>query len=110
MPYLRNMIDNHKAKGEWKIQLSMRIIFVSFLDANDTLVMYTKSDNIVIMSGIETNDVINKLLSSFYRSYQEGLETKMNKSSYTFERVDLLEYHLYKISLNRGGSCINFPE
>ena len=26
-PYLRNMIDNHKARGEWKIQLTIRIIF-----------------------------------------------------------------------------------
>ena len=25
-PYLKDMIDNHKAKGEWKIQLVMRII------------------------------------------------------------------------------------
>ena len=35
-PYLRDMIDNHKARGEWKIQLTMRIIFVSFIDANET--------------------------------------------------------------------------
>ena len=31
--YLRDMIDNHEAKGEWKIQFKMRIIFVSFIDA-----------------------------------------------------------------------------
>ena len=35
-PYLKDMIDKHKARGEWKIQLSMRIIFVSFIDANET--------------------------------------------------------------------------
>ena len=28
-PYLKDMIDSHKARNEWKIQLSMRIIFVS---------------------------------------------------------------------------------
>ena len=38
------MIDNHKARGEWKIQLTMQIIFVSFIDANETRVMPTKSD------------------------------------------------------------------
>ena len=32
-PYLRDMIDNHKALGECKIQLIMQIIFVSSLDA-----------------------------------------------------------------------------
>ena len=39
-PYLKDMIDNYKARGEWKIQLSMRIIFVSFTDANETREMY----------------------------------------------------------------------
>ena len=31
-------------------------------------------------------------------------------SSYIFERVDLLEHHLHKISLNRGSSYIDSPE
>ena len=30
----------------------------------------------------------------------------MKGSSFTFERIDLLEYHLHKISLNRGSSYI----
>ena len=34
--YLKDMIDNYKARGEWKIQLSMRINFVSFIDANES--------------------------------------------------------------------------
>ena len=109
-PYLRDMIDNHKARGEWKIQLTMRIIFVSFTDANETREMHTKSDNITIMSGIETEDVINELFNTFLKKYQEGLETKMRGSSFTFERIDLLEYHLHKISLNGGSSYINSPE
>ena len=109
-PYLRDMIDNHKARGEWKIQLTMRIIFVSFTDANETREMHTKSDNITIMIGIETEDAINELFNTFRKRYQEGLETKMKGSSFTFERVDLLEYHLHKVSLNRGSSYIDSPE
>ena len=31
-PYLGDMIDNHKAHGEWKIQLVMKLIFISSLD------------------------------------------------------------------------------
>ena len=104
------MIDNHKARGEWKIQLIVRIIFVSFVDSNETHVMHTKSDNIEIMSGIETSDAINELLISFIKRYQEGLETKMKGSSFIFERIDLLEYHLHKISLNRGSSYIKSLE
>ena len=71
--------------------------------------MYRKSDNITIMSGIETN-VINELFNSFCRRYQERLQTKMKGSSFTFERTDFLEYHLHEISLNRGSSYINSPE
>ena len=66
-PYLRDMTDNNKARGGWKIQLTMRIIFVSFIDANETREMHTKSDNITIMSGIETEDVINELFNTFRR-------------------------------------------
>ena len=104
------MIDNHKARDEWKIELTMQIIFVSFTDANETREMHTKSDNITIMSGIETEDVINELFNTFCKRYQEELETKTKGSSFTFERVDLLEYHLHKIRLNRGSSYIDSPE
>ena len=66
--------------------------------------MHTKSDNTEIMNGIDTSDAINELIDSFMKRYQEGLETKMKGSSYIFERIDLLEYNLHKISLNRGSS------
>ena len=88
----------------------MRIIFVSLINAIETLELHTKSDNIIIMSGTETEDVTNDLFKTFRKRYQEGLETKMKKSSFTFEGVDLLEYHLDKISLNRGSSYIESPE
>ena len=55
-------------------------------------------------------DAINELINSFMKRYQEGLETKMKGSSCIFERIDLLEYHLYKISLNRGSSYIESLE
>ena len=34
----------------------------------------------------------------------------MKGRSFTFERINLLEYHLHKISLNRGSSYINSPK
>ena len=34
----------------------------------------------------------------------------MKGSSYIFERKDLLEYHLHKISLNKGSSYIRSAE
>ena len=108
-PYLKDMIDDYKSKGEWKIQLVMRMIFVSFIDKNETQVMHTKSDNVKIMNGTDTNNAIIELIKSFTKRYQEGLETKMKGISYIFERVHLLEYNLHKISLNRGSSYIDSP-
>ena len=34
-PYLKDMNDDCKSKGEWKIQITMGIIFVSFIDKNE---------------------------------------------------------------------------
>ena len=70
------MINNHNAHGEWKIQLAMRINFISSLDANEFCTMHKKSDNIVILVDTETDDIINELFKSFLRRYQEGLEQK----------------------------------
>ena len=109
-PYLGDMVNNQKTKGEWKIQPSMRVIFVSFTDASETSEMYTKSDNILIMNGTETEDIINELIDTSNKRYQEGLETKMRGSSFKFDHVGLLEYHLNKISLNRDRSYIKSPE
>ena len=84
-PYLRDMIDNQKARGEWKIQPTMQIIFVSFTDANETREMHTESDNMTIMSSTETEDVINERFNTFCKRYQEGLATKMKGSSFAFD-------------------------
>ena len=109
-PYLKDMIDDCKSKGEWKMQITMRIIFISFTDKNETQVMHTKIDNAEIMNGIDTSDAIKKLINSFMKRYQEELETKMKESSYIFERIDLLEYHLHKISLNTEITYIKSSE
>ena len=89
------MIDYYKSKGEWKIQITMRIIFIYFIDKNQTELMHTKSDNVEIMNGTDTSDAINELINSFMTRYQEGLETKVKGSNYIFEHIDLLEYHLH---------------
>ena len=104
MPYLENMINNHKApirdsngviieddlSGEWKIQLTMRINFVSSLDPGKNRIMDSKSDNVEIIMGIETDDIIKELFESFLKNYQKNLEEKMKDSNFVFESIDLL--------------------
>ena len=55
IPYLPDMINDHEAQfGEWNIQLSMKIKFISSKDSNETRIMHTWSDNIEIIMGSET--------------------------------------------------------
>ena len=50
-PYLNDVINVYKAKGEWKLQLSAEIYFVSQKPGSDeTRVMYTRSFCEEIMS------------------------------------------------------------
>ena len=50
---------------------NMRINFVSSLDPEEIRVMNSKSDNIEIMMGIETDDIVKKNFESFLKRYQQ---------------------------------------
>ena len=98
------VIDYETTLGEWKIQLTMTINFVSSKDDSDEIrTMHTKSDNIEIMMGSETNEITEELFKSLLQRYQNRLEESMKGSELVFDSVSLLEYKLNKISLNRGG-------
>ena len=97
-------------QGEWKIQLIMAINCISSKYSEEIHTMYTKSDNIEIIIGDETNEIIEELLDSLLQRYQERLENKMRGSDFIFDNVDLLYYKFHKISLNRGGSYVDSPE
>ena len=91
-PYLSDMINNHKTQGtwrihagnkrikhktqnEWKIQLTMAISFISSKpNSDETHIMHAKSDNIEIIIGSETDEVIEELFKSLHQRYQQGLE------------------------------------
>ena len=103
--YLANMINDYESKGEWKIQLTAEINFISLKpDSNETRIMHTKSDNEEIMTGSDTSDVIKDFFKSFLQRYQEGLQEKMKGSDFEFDSVNLLYYDFNKISLDRGVS------
>ena len=88
-PYLSDIINDHKIPkilkvhssnevidyetqfGEWKIQLTMSINFISSKDSDETRNMHTKSNNIEIMVGSETNEIIEELFKSLLQRYQE---------------------------------------
>ena len=85
-PYLRDMINDHKTRREWKIQLTMRI---SFKDFKETRTMYTKSRNIEIMMGNETNDIIGGLRKSLLQNYKNDSKEPIRGCEFVSDSIDL---------------------
>ena len=109
-PYLADMTNDYKSKGEWKIQLTAEINFTSLKpDSDETRIMHTKSDKTEIMIGSDTNEVIKEPFKSCLQRYPEGLQEKTKGSEFEFDGVNLLYYDFNKTSLNIGGSCIDSP-
>ena len=103
------MINAHKTRREWKIQLTMQINFISHKDSEETPTVYTKSRNIEIMMGNETDEII-KELKSLLQNYQKHLEGSMRASEFIFDSVDLLYYYIRKVGLKRSESYTDSPE
>ena len=71
--YIVDMINDYKNKGEWIIQFTAEINFISSkLDSNETRIMYAKDVNAEIMIGSDTNEVIKDLFKSILQGYQEN--------------------------------------
>ena len=60
-PFLYDLIDFYKAIGEWKIQLSMQVNFIADNNDDKGLIFHTKSDNLEIMHGIDTKNIVTDL-------------------------------------------------
>ena len=107
-PYLRDMVNYYKAPlklkvhsgnkitdcktqfgSEWKIQLTMQINFISSKGSEEICTISTKIDNIEIVIGNKTDDIIKELCESLLERYQEGLEEKMKGSDFVCDSIDL---------------------
>ena len=109
--YLRELINDHKNKGDWKIQLTAQINFISLRPGSDeTRVMHTRSVNEEFMNGSDTDEIIKELFKSLLQRYQENLQEKMRGSDFAFDRVNYLYYDLNKISISKRGSYIDSPK
>ena len=109
--YLRELIEEYKLKGEWKVQLTREVNFISLKPGSDeTCIMYTRSDDIEIMFGDDNEDIIEQLFESLLKKYEENLENKMRGSEFEFDGVNFLYYDLNKTSINRGGSYKDSPK
>ena len=72
--------------------------------------MHSKSDNIEIMLGFDTDEIIEKIFNSLLQRYQKGLEESMKGSDFVFDYVEFLNYIFHKVVLKRSGSYIETPD
>ena len=59
--------------------------------------MYSKSDNLEIVMGANTNKIIRNLFNSSLRRYQGGLQESMRGSEFMFDYVEFLNYIFHKL-------------
>ena len=110
-PYLYDLINVHKAKGEWKIQLSPEISFISQKpNSNQIRVMFTRSIPEEFMVGSETEEVAEKHFMSILQKYQDNLQNKMKGSDFIFNGINYLYYDLNRITISKGESYIESPK
>ena len=110
-PYLYDLINVHKAEGEWKIQLSAEISFISQKpNSNEIRVMFTRSILEEFMIGSETEEIAEKLIMSILQKYQDNLQNKMKGSDFIFNGINYLYYDLNRKTISKGGSYIESPK
>ena len=109
-PHLYDLINDHRiARRVWKIQISMLVNFIFSEDTGETRTIYVWSDNVSIMRGSDTDDIIRELFKSFLRNYQEELKI-IKGSDFVLEIAELMDYKLHRVCLTSGGSYIRSPE
>ena len=73
--YLKELIEEYKLKGEWKVQLTIEVNFISLKpDSDETRIMYTRSDNVEIMFGDDNDNITEQLFESLLQKYEENLK------------------------------------
>ena len=89
----------------------MRVSFISSKDTVETHTIYVWSDNVNIVWGSNTNNLIKGLFESFLHNYQEELKVENDcGSECIFESVELMDYKLHRVRLKRGGSYTKSPK
>ena len=66
--------------------------------------MHIKSNNVEIMIGSETDEIIEDLFQSFLQKYQEGLEESMRGSEFVCGSVDVLYYNPQMAKKRKGNN------
>ena len=101
-PFLPILIDEKKITDQ-KIQLDIGKN-LRHITEDKIMTFFTKSANIKCLQSDMTDDILQQLITSLYKSYQEDITTCRTDSSLVYESVEGLGIHFHTLDLNRG--CI----
>ena len=87
----------------------MSVNFTHNTDIDKSGTFYVRSDNVEFRMGSDTDDVVTKLLDSFFVNYEHEENILRDGSNYSFDYVDMSAVHVHEIELKRGSSYIDSP-
>ena len=90
-PQLIDLINEkmNSTKDEQKIQLIIAIVFKHTTDPTKNYTFYVRSKNILMLQADDANDILDKLLNSFFENYENKQNIQRNGSNYVFDYVDI---------------------
>ena len=110
-PHLEDLINVMKNKGEWKLQSTAKISFVSSKPgSSEVRLIYNRSNATEFMNGSKTDEIIDFLYGSLIQNYNDNLQEKMKGSDFVYSGIDYFYYDLNKVSISKGGSYIESPK
>ena len=97
--YLEDLTNEKKNKGEWKLQLTARISFVSLKpDSDETRLMHIRSNSTEFMNGSETEEIIESLYRSLLQNYNDNLQEKMRGFDFVFNGINYFYCDFSRVS------------
>ena len=104
-PYLNDLINNHRTQGEWKIPLTMAIIFFLKILKKFVLciILVIKQKFWFVIKQLKS---LENFLILFYKDTKK-FRTSNERKWIFYDSVDLLHHKFHRISLNRGGPYID---
>ena len=107
-PFLRILIDEKKTSDQ-KIQIDIRINLRQTTE-DKRITFYVKTATIRCLPSDNTDDILEQLIASFYKFYNEKLLICRTDSSFAYESVEGLGINFHNIDLNMCGSYITSPD
>ena len=82
MAYLRVLIDENKAY-EQKIQIDIGFNMVHISNKRRSM-HFSRSDNVICMPSSNTNEILEQLLTSLYKKFNDDLQLSRESSSFVY--------------------------